>query len=164
MKIQNFLIALTGFISTVPALALSTGNRSVFLNGIDISSAKNQSMQQVNIKIDSQGNVYIEAPQYEAQQESTFVPLGPRRALPGMIPQHRAPGPLPNRLEQPAQAELAPLEETRVEQGAVKDKNQGDPDGSMLKKEGARVPTDGSTKQSGAEASSTTDTNSATRQ
>lgn len=160
MKLPKIAWPFICLLATSPAWGLTAGTRSVFLNGVDISSAKNQSMQQVNIKIDSQGNVYIEAPQYEAQQETTFVPLGRRQPLPGAIPQHRAPGPLPQRIEPASQAELAPAEETKVEQGSAAEKSDGD----MLKKEGVRVPADGSNKQPGSETGSNTSPNQPTRQ
>ncbi|RZA27363.1 MAG: hypothetical protein EOP10_00255 [Proteobacteria bacterium] len=114
--------------------------RSVFLNGVDISSTKNQSMQQVNISIDSQGNVYIEAPHYEAQQESTFVPLGRQGSVTARIPQHRAPGPLPTATT-PAQQALAPEGDSRdtLESAPAR---SGSADGFGAK-EGVRIPPNG---------------------
>lgn len=114
----------------------SAETRSIFLNGVDISSTKNQSMQQVNISIDSQGNIYIEAPHYEAQQESTFVPLGRQGTVNITIPQHKAPGPLPT-AQMPAQQALAPEGDSRdTLDSAAQGKN---PDGFQAK-EGVRIP------------------------
>ena len=111
-------------------------NRSVFLNGVDISSAKNQSLQQVNITVDSQGNVYIEAPHYEAQQESTFVPLGRQGSITARIPQHKAPGALPT-AKSPFQPALAPEGESRDTLDSV---SQGTTSDGFQAKEGARIP------------------------
>ncbi|MBC7661394.1 MAG: hypothetical protein H7249_16995 [Chitinophagaceae bacterium] len=116
--------------------ALAATSRSVFLNGVDISSTKNQSMQQVNVNIDSQGNVYIEAPHYEAQQETTFVPLGRQGLNAGRIPQHRAPGPLPGAQVPAVQGELAPASDSRDTLGSSDE---------LKPKEGARIPSDGNT-------------------
>jgi hypothetical protein len=119
------------------ALPARGETRSVFLNGVDISSAKNQSMQQVNISIDSQGNVYIEAPQYEAQQESTFVPLGRQGTVTARIPQHRAPGPLPPASMSSQQA-LAPEGDSRdtLDQAPARSESSE----GFGAKEGVRIP------------------------
>ena len=93
-------------------------------------------MQQVNISIDSQGNIYIEAPHYEAQLETTFVPLGRQGINAGRIPQHRAPGPLPTSQLPAPQAELAPASETRDTLGGSEE---------LKPKEGARIPSNGNT-------------------
>ncbi len=131
------LLILAVFLGLAPSVLAET--RSVFLNGVDISSTKNQSMQQVNITIDSQGNVYIEAPHYEAQQETTFVPLGRQGTVTARIPQHKAPGPLPV-AQTPAQQALAPEDDSRdtmdvIPKGASSDGFQA--------KEGVRVPPNG---------------------
>jgi hypothetical protein len=130
--------------------------RSVFLNGIDISSTKNQSMQQVNISIDSQGNIYIEAPHYEAQQETTFVPLGRQGVNAGRIPQHRAPGPLPTAQFPAAQAELAPASDSRDTLGGSDE---------LKPKEGTRIPSDANTPRNdaGAETQQNSPKNPGTR-
>lgn len=53
-----------------PALA-----RSVFLNGTDVSSSRNQRLSNVAVTIDENGNVFIEAPHYRVNEESTYMPL-----------------------------------------------------------------------------------------
>ncbi|MBC7532984.1 MAG: hypothetical protein H7318_15525 [Oligoflexus sp.] len=153
MKASTFFPIVFSLFSASSLLAGTT--RSVFLNGIDISSTKNQSMQQVNITIDSQGNIYIEAPHYEAQQETTFVPLGRQGINAGRIPQHRAPGPLPTSQMPAAQAELAPSGESR-------DTSLGAED--MKPKEGTRIPSDANTPRNdaGAEAQQNTPKNPVT--
>ncbi len=91
----------------------SSTARVIYLNGVDISSAKNQSLEQVNVRIDARGHVYIEAPQYEVQQESTFVPLSRQTPPHPNLPVHKSPGPLPNEVEMPAsKQELASPAET----------------------------------------------------
>lgn len=129
---------IAGFVA-FSSLGLASGKalaetRSVFLNGVDISSTKNQSMQQVNITIDSQGNVYIEAPHYEAQQESTFVPLGRQGSVNVSIPQHRAPQAIPN-ANTPTQDALAPEGDSR-DDSAAKAIEQS----PFQPKEGVRIP------------------------
>jgi hypothetical protein len=105
------LLLLAGIGQTFPVSSSTT--RVIYLNGVDISSAKNQSLEQVNVRIDARGNVYIEAPQYEVQQESTFVPLSRQTPPHPNLPVHRSPGPLPNEVEMPAsKQELASPAET----------------------------------------------------
>ena len=54
--------------------------RNIYLNGRDISSAKSQKMENVTLQIDQNGNIYIEAPHYEVQEENTFIPLSSWKA------------------------------------------------------------------------------------
>src|SRR5688572_30489857 len=49
--------------------------RSVYMNGVDISSARNQNLAKVNIRIDENGNIFIEAPHYQVNEEYSFTPL-----------------------------------------------------------------------------------------
>lgn len=64
-------------ICLVSSLAWGSGmnSRSLFLNGIDISSARNQEMKNVTIRIDESGNLFIEAPQYNVREESEYLPV-----------------------------------------------------------------------------------------
>lgn len=103
--VKIFLWLLT--LAATPGLAAKSTGRSVYLNGIDISSAKNQALSQVNVRIDAQGNIYIEAPQYEVQQETSFVPLGRSSPSNNGTPEHKPPGPLPSKVEVPAKQEEA---------------------------------------------------------
>ena len=107
----SYLLLLAGVGQTFPVS--SSTARVIYLNGADISSAKNQSLEQVNVRIDARGNVYIEAPQYEVQQESTFVPLSRQTPPHPNLPVHRAPSALPNEVDMPAaKQELASPAET----------------------------------------------------
>lgn len=45
--------------------------RSIFLNGMNINSIRNQDLDDVSLFIDKKGNVYIEAPQYEVGAENS---------------------------------------------------------------------------------------------
>ncbi len=56
--------------------------RSVYLNGIDISSARHQSMKNVNIRIDGDGNLFIEGAHYQVNEENTYYPLSSSRPDP----------------------------------------------------------------------------------
>ncbi|WP_159455744.1 hypothetical protein [Pseudobacteriovorax antillogorgiicola] len=69
--------------------------RGIFLNGIDISSAKHQTLENVTIRIDGQGNIYIEAPHYEVNEESTYIPLSSWNREGMGLPDHKPRGPLP---------------------------------------------------------------------
>ena len=79
--------------------------RNVYVNGLDISSARHQLMENVTVRIDADGNVFIEAPHYQVNEESTFIPL--RRAVSDGKPDHRPAGPLPSEL---SKAGTEPLE------------------------------------------------------
>lgn len=52
--------------------------RIIYLNGVNISSLRNQELQNVKVKIDDNGNVQIHAPHYEALQDTSFHPLIPK--------------------------------------------------------------------------------------
>lgn len=56
-------------------------SRLVYLNGVNITQIKNQELTRVNIRIDGNGNVYIDAPQYEVVKKQNYHPL-----LPNEIP------------------------------------------------------------------------------
>ncbi len=49
--------------------------RNIYLNGVDISGARNQELTDVSLHIDGNGDVFIAAKQYEAKEEDTYVPL-----------------------------------------------------------------------------------------
>ena len=75
------------FTNNIPLLVLSSTlsapsllARNIYLNGKDISSAKNQIMENVTLQIDRYGNIYIEAPHYEVLEENTFIPLSQWKA------------------------------------------------------------------------------------
>jgi len=55
----------------LPTLAFAAPPK-IFLNGVDITGVKNQQFEDADVKIDSEGNVLINAPQYkvEVQGES----------------------------------------------------------------------------------------------
>ena len=48
----------------------------IFLNGVDISSARNQTLKNVNISISEDGTVFIEAPHYQVREDDIFTSLG----------------------------------------------------------------------------------------
>lgn len=49
--------------------------RNIFLNGKDISSAAGQRLDNVNIFISNNGDVFITAPQYQVHEQKSFSPL-----------------------------------------------------------------------------------------
>lgn len=150
IRFHTFLIFTVSLVGSVP-LSAATAARVIYLNGVDISSAKNQTLEQVNVRIDAQGNVYVEAPQYEVQQESTFVPLSRQMPPHPNLPEHKAPGPLTQRVDVPAtKQELASPPETgdtlnQPETGTV----NGAAATGMMEKEGTRKQPDASPSKDG---------------
>ncbi len=51
--------------------------RVVFLNGANINTVREQELENVNIRIDSIGNIYLTAPQYEVHHDTSYHPLLP---------------------------------------------------------------------------------------
>jgi len=78
----------------VPGSAFAA--RSVYVNGTDVSSARNQVMEGVTVRIDSDGNVFVDAPHYQVNEESTYIPL--RRHANEARPEHRQGASLPAEL------------------------------------------------------------------
>lgn len=103
--------------------------RSLFLNGIDISSARHQEMERVTVRIDGAGNVYIVAPHYQVNNESTYIPLSNWNRPPG-LPGH---GNVGNLMQQ-----SPPLKERPHK--APKSQPVTSLGGSELKKQGSKKP------------------------
>lgn len=64
------------------------GVRSIFLNGVDISSARNKDLKNVDIHIDESGNLFISAPHYQVIEEDAYVPLSKYAQSPA-APEHK---------------------------------------------------------------------------
>ena len=62
--------------------------RMIYLNGKNVSSVREQTLENVNVRIDAQGNVYISAPHYEVQESTHYRPL-----LPNEVPKVGKPSP-----------------------------------------------------------------------
>ena len=75
--------------SAAPA-PITSPNRSIFLNGIDISSARSQDLRNVHIKISETGDIFISAPQYQVTEEETFLPLSSYTTK-QVTPEHKPP-------------------------------------------------------------------------
>jgi outer membrane biosynthesis protein TonB len=71
-------------------MPITTPNRSIFLNGVDISSARNQDLRNVHVKITETGDIFISAPQYQVTEEETFMPLS-SYASKSALPEHKPP-------------------------------------------------------------------------
>jgi hypothetical protein len=56
--------------------------KEVFLNGVDISSVKNQRLENVTISIDAKGDISIEAPHYQVHEQRSYEPLRKKSATP----------------------------------------------------------------------------------
>jgi hypothetical protein len=92
----QIVIAAMAVIAGAAAAALSpaapAGVRSVFLNGVDISSAKSQDLKNVDLHINEAGDVFIIAPHYQVNEEDTYVPLS--KYVQGLnAPAHKEPQP-----------------------------------------------------------------------
>ncbi len=84
--------------SLILPCTLLANQRSVFLNGIDISSAKHQILENVTVRIDGQGQIFIEAPHYEVNEESTYIPLSTWNREEGRRPRHDNTGAIPSNI------------------------------------------------------------------
>ncbi len=60
---------------TLLILSQTAYSRSIYLNGTDISSAINQELKNVDIKISKNGDLFIHAPHYQVNEENTYTPL-----------------------------------------------------------------------------------------
>lgn len=104
-SIQRGLLAVTTCLSTsvvasdlasrgnVGGMPVTTPNRSVYLNGVDVSSARNQDLRNVHIKISENGDIFISAPQYQVTEEETFMPLSSYTTK-SAPPEHKSPQPI----------------------------------------------------------------------
>ena len=52
-----------------------THARNVYLNGMDISSTRNQKLEKVNLMIDENGQIFIEAEHYQVQEKTSYKPI-----------------------------------------------------------------------------------------
>lgn len=89
-SLDGGLFAAGPSINSQPQLPITSGNRSVYINGIDISSARSQDLRNVHVKISDTGDVYISAPQYQVTEEETFLPLSTYTSK-SPLPEHKAP-------------------------------------------------------------------------
>lgn len=97
-------------------MPIISGNRSVYLNGIDISSARSQDLRNVHIKISDSGDIYISAPQYQVTEEESFLPLSsytsksplPEHKPPQAMTPPKSPGESPEKLTSKSSTGLGP--------------------------------------------------------
>lgn len=69
--------------------------KNIYLNGIDISGARGQVMQNVNIHINENGDIMITAPHYQVNEEDNYMPLS--RYVEGLNkPHHKKPAQVPS--------------------------------------------------------------------
>ncbi len=86
---RSTIVFATVFYATL-VHASPAGTRSVYLNGVDISSAKSQDLRNVDVHINEAGDLFIIAPHYQVNEEDTYVPLS--KFVQGMnLPKHKAP-------------------------------------------------------------------------
>jgi hypothetical protein len=66
------------------------GLRGIFMNGTDISGARNQFLKNVDVQIAENGDIFIIAPHYQVSEEDAYTPLS--RFVQGInAPAHRPP-------------------------------------------------------------------------
>jgi hypothetical protein len=88
--ISSATIAFAVFSVSAMMTAAPSGLRSIFLNGSDISGARNQQLKNVDVQIAENGDIFIVAPQYQVAEEDAFTPLS--KFVQGMKqPVHKAP-------------------------------------------------------------------------
>jgi hypothetical protein len=68
--------------------------RTITLNGVDVNALRGETLENVTVRIDEQGNVAIMAPHYEVSTDATFHPLLPTE-LPRVPKARTAPRDLP---------------------------------------------------------------------
>lgn len=91
--------------------------RSIFLNGTDISSATNQEMKNVEVKIDAEGNIHMSAPHYQVIEEDQYSPLS--RLVEGVNkPAHKMPS---APMEKPLKKDQDKIPEVPADQAFKKD-------------------------------------------
>ena len=81
MKKTIFLPIITAILWEPRLNAVPSSGRSVYLNGVDISGAQNQHLDNVNLTIDEKGDLFISAPQYRVFEEDHFLPLSNKENL-----------------------------------------------------------------------------------
>ncbi|PIV98993.1 MAG: hypothetical protein COW42_12495 [Deltaproteobacteria bacterium CG17_big_fil_post_rev_8_21_14_2_50_63_7] len=59
------LVAITALFLVLPSA--SAGSPKLFLNGVDITGVTDQEFEGTKVRIDSTGNIYLEAPQYKVE-------------------------------------------------------------------------------------------------
>jgi hypothetical protein len=64
--------------------------KTVYLNGVDVSSVRNTTLKNVTVVVDQKGDVYIEAPHYKVDKESTYLPLSKAGSV-DKTPEHQLP-------------------------------------------------------------------------
>jgi hypothetical protein len=87
-------------------MPLSTPNRSVYMNGVDISSSRSQDLRNVHVKISDDGDIYIAAPQYQVTEEETFLPLSTYTRA--KTPEHKPAQPMISAAPKPVQISTEP--------------------------------------------------------
>ena len=69
--------------------------RSIFLNGMNIGSVRDQDLENVTVKIDGQGNIHLIAPHYDVREDTSYHPL-----LPQELPRFPKAGTMPEGMPQ----------------------------------------------------------------
>lgn len=101
---------LLGFIAIPTASSQDThAERSVYLNGIDISSARNQKLKGVDVHIDENGNIFFTAPHYDVLEEGSYVPLSKWTKKMGTSEMHKAPTELKKGMMPPPPSSKMPM-------------------------------------------------------
>jgi hypothetical protein len=97
------------------------GQGKFFVNGAEATNLRNVEMQNVSIRINENGDIFIQAPQYQLQTSDKFIPiddyqkknLPPQPNIAQDLPVHREPGPLRHGDRKPDEPPPAAIETTQ---------------------------------------------------
>jgi hypothetical protein len=67
--------------------ATEASGRSIYLNGTDISSVRNQNLKDVTLTIDEKGDIFITASHYQVSEQTHYAPLSRLETK----PEHKSP-------------------------------------------------------------------------
>ena len=92
-KIAGGLLLAASVLFSTPVSA-----RNIYLNGTDISSARNQELKNVRVIINEHGDVFLIAPHYQVNLQDSYVPLSkymqgvhsPKHKKPSMLSKDQA--------------------------------------------------------------------------
>ena len=81
MRKKSFILFLLNPLLTI-IVSTSLLGRNIYLNGNDISNAKAQKLEDVDLLIDKDGNIFISASHYKIEVEENYYPLNKSQLYP----------------------------------------------------------------------------------
>lgn len=80
---QNFLLIVSFSLSSV---FMNAHARGLYLNGKDISGARDENLESVRVKIDSKGDIWISGERYRVETQEHFVPVEKKSDVAARLP------------------------------------------------------------------------------